>query len=95
MLSASVELGCCLDFGNPEHGEIIRGMAKVLKNKGFSLSDAQVIEFVAKETAVDTVLAPEFRKPYEGSHFQTFVTNYLCVRSVSKIQNLQLVFTFH
>jgi hypothetical protein len=96
MIKASIELGLCLDYENPEHTKLIRKVADILKKRLGSrpFDESNVVDLIAYDTKIDTVRAPHYEKVFSQSHFSEFKVYYICVRNIGKILSLQIHLTW-
>jgi hypothetical protein len=102
VLKAVVELKNCLDFTDFQTRKDVGKFAANLQRK-FSekfgsrhrLSDAQVINTIAKFTEIDTVRAsftkPDYGTIFPGSRIFDYVQLIICVRNTNCISNVNII----
>lgn len=102
VLKAVLELRNCLDFTDFQTRKDVRKFAANLQRKfsekfgpRYRLSDAQVINTMAKFTEIDTVRAsftkPDYGTIFPGSRIFDYVQLIICVRNTSCISDIDII----
>ena len=106
-INATINLGICLDFHNPDHADFIIEMREALvakqkalsvddPNRDIAITDAIVINGLAELVQIDTVRASYIRirtarKIFSGSFFVNPQQLFICVRNLNRILSLKIV----
>jgi len=97
ILSATLELGHCIDLENPDHLSTVSQIIDMLRaktKKDYTEGDA--ITLLAKQRAIDTVRGPLTQPSWPGARLARRVeTHFICVRNPSKILDLRLQATWN